>query len=91
MEDINHELAILSRCVLKADIYSFENNYYQALTRIDTTFEEKHLLRNRSSQLLSSSLNYTAGKVASLDLDQLLLKKNQNQGKQCNGLLRSAL
>lgn len=75
VEDFNNELRIKAKYVLKADIYSFENNAYQALTRIDTVFEDNHPLRDMASRLLSNSFVCAANKISSLDLGQLFLKK----------------
>lgn len=77
VEDFNNELQKLSKCIFKADVYSFENNSYQALIRIDTSFENKSPLVNNSSELLLNSLNYAANKILSLDLDQLFTRKTK--------------
>jgi hypothetical protein len=77
VEDFNNELKKLSKCIFKADIYSFENNFYQALTRIDTSFEDKSPLVNTSAEFLSNSLYYAANKISSLDLEQLFAWKTK--------------
>jgi hypothetical protein len=77
VEDFNNELQKLSKCIFKADVYSSENNSYQALVRVDTSLENKNPLVNVSSVLLLNSLNYTADKILSLDLNQLFTKKTK--------------
>jgi hypothetical protein len=77
IEDFNNETRSVSKYILKADIYSLQNNSYQALTRIDTVFENLFPLKNISAQLLANSLNYIAKKISSLNLDQLFITKTK--------------
>jgi hypothetical protein len=77
IEDFNNETRSISKYILKADIYSLQNNSYQALARIDTVFKDILPLKNISAQLLANSLNYTARKISSLNLEQLSITKTK--------------
>ena len=76
-EDLNNEKQNISKYILKADLYSAENGNYQALIRTDTIFSDPRPLREVVIPFLSTSLDYIGCKLASVNLDQMFLKKNK--------------
>ena len=77
VEDFNNEMKNISKYILKADVYSFQNNTYQALTRIDTSFESKSSLKEIGYELLNNSFTYMAHRISSLNLEELFSRKTK--------------
>jgi hypothetical protein len=66
-----------SQCILKADIYSYSNNIYQALVRIDTLFNDSKVLKKVSGELLSITIDNILQQVQSLNTEELLSRKSK--------------
>jgi hypothetical protein len=69
----------ISQCIVKADIYSFSDNIYQALVRIDTLFENARPLKNISEEFISSAIDNIIVQVQTLNTEESLLRKTKIQ------------
>jgi hypothetical protein len=65
----------ISECIIKADVFAFHDDSYQALLRIDTSFERTDLLGNILNDLMTKSLTYVIDKISSINVDQITARK----------------